>query len=375
MKITNLTFIVTDDCNYNCSYCLQKKEKKTMNNHTIETAVDFFYPLLKSDDKVRVNFYGGEPTLAFEQIQQAVLLLREKNKTGDKKIEFCVTTNGSLLTEEMLDFFDRHRFVLLLSFDGLAQDKGRKKGSLAQIVGEIKRIRQYPGIRLEINSVFSPRTIGEFSRSMRFIIEMEGPEVTFNITAEQEWNASDLATLEKELADLTDYLASYYKEKGKTPVRNFQGVAGGPGTGIFRCGAGKDHMAVTPGGELWGCYHFHDYFKTRKDSPQYREYHFGSLPDFTIHHETCYPGIRANYLDLKQDFFQVAEVAEEGEGEGGYCFLCEDMEGCAVCPVIAAYSTGTLGKISCRMCRLVKIQRKAREHFREKILSPAVQSF
>jgi hypothetical protein len=211
---------------------------------------------------------------------------------------------------------------------------------------------------------------------MRFIIEMEGPEVTFNVTAEEEWHASDLATLEKELTTLADYLTSYYKEKGKTPVRNFQGVVGegeggrgnGSGAGVFRCGAGQDHMAVTPEGDLWGCYHFHDYFKTRKNSSQYRDFHIGSLPDFARDHgaEPRYPGIKANYSDLRQNLFQ---VEEEGEREGEFCFLCEEMQGCAVCPVIAAYSTGTLGKVSCRMCRLVKMQRKAREYFREKLLS------
>jgi uncharacterized protein len=117
MEISNLTFIVTDDCNFNCSYCFQKKEKKTITKTTVETAVDFFYPFFNSN-KAHIGFYGGEPLLAYEKIQHAVLLLLEKNKTGDKKIEFSVTTNGTLLTEKMLDFFNRHQFTLVLSFDG-----------------------------------------------------------------------------------------------------------------------------------------------------------------------------------------------------------------------------------------------------------------
>jgi sulfatase maturation enzyme AslB (radical SAM superfamily) len=28
MEIANLTFIVTDDCNYNCTYCRQKNGEK-----------------------------------------------------------------------------------------------------------------------------------------------------------------------------------------------------------------------------------------------------------------------------------------------------------------------------------------------------------
>jgi uncharacterized protein len=128
MEITNLTFIVTDDCNYNCSYCLQKKEKKTITHETIRAAADFFYPFLNSKHKVYIGFYGGEPLLAFDKIQYAVRLLLEKNKKENKNLEFTMTTNGSLLTGEMLEFFNAHHFALQLSFDGLAQDKGTCSG-------------------------------------------------------------------------------------------------------------------------------------------------------------------------------------------------------------------------------------------------------
>jgi len=175
----------------------------------------------------------------------------------------------------------------------------------------------------------------------------------------EEWGSSDQETLKKELAELTDFLVLYYKETGKVPVKNFQAPVADPvpGNGISGCGAGSDHMTVAPDGDLWGCFLFHDYFKTREDSSQYQDYYFGTLTDFTVNYETRYPQIKANYTELRQDFFQV-----EG-GEGNFCFLCEDVESCSVCPVNAAYSTGTLGKVSCRHCGLVKIQRNARKHF------------
>ena len=359
MELNNLSFILTDDCNFNCSYCMQKKEKKTIDSQTIEAAVDFFYPFLTGTDTVTISFYGGEPTLAYEQMKYAVLLLQEKNKTDSKQFQFMLTTNGSLLTDDMLGFFNRHQFVLLLSFDGLAQEAGRKKNTLARTVRLIQHIRHYPDIRLEINSVFTPQTIGSFAESMRFITLLEGPEATFNISTMEEWSLPDLERLENQLAALTDFLVSYYRETGKVPIKNFQGNAAGPGSGIFRCNAGRGHMAITPEGGLWGCFLFHDYFKTRKDNLQYRDYYFGELQDFAAHYGngTRYTSIKKNYLELQQDVFQVSG------GETDFCFLCKDMEGCAVCPVNAAYSTGSLGKISCRQCQLVKIQRKARESF------------
>ncbi|MCP4153296.1 MAG: hypothetical protein GY757_36530 [bacterium] len=62
--------------------------------------------------------------------------------------------------------------------------------------------------------------------------------------------------------------------------------------------------------------------------------------------------------ELRQDFFQV---------EGTHCFLCEEMESCMVCPLMAAYTTGTPGHVSCTLCRLKKIQLKSLKRFREQI--------
>lgn len=371
MELSNLTFIVTDDCNFNCSYCMQKKEKKTMDNTTIETAVDFFYPFLKGD-KIYISFYGGEPLLAYDKIKYTVQLLQKKNKTGGKNFEFSLTTNGSLITEEMLEFFNRNQFGLMLSFDGLAQEKGRKKGTLDQMVQVMKRIRAHPDIDFEINSVFTPLTITNLTESVRFMIELDQSEMTLNFSTMEEWTPLDMDALKTELKRLSDFLFSYYQEKGTIPVKNFQAsetlveadTAKEMKRGIFRCNAGQDRMALTPEGKLWGCYVFHDFFKTRESHPEYQDYYFGPLTEFIHNHNTRYPGVMANYAELRQDLFQ---VKKEKGGEKDFCFLCPYVDGCVVCPVNAAYSTESMGVISCLTCELKKIQRDAQTTFHEQL--------
>ncbi|MCP4156987.1 MAG: radical SAM protein, partial [bacterium] len=375
MKISHLTFIVSNDCNFDCRYCFQRKEKKNITNDTVTETVNFFYPYLQGDnrDKIHIGFYGGEPLLAFQQIKQAVHLLqaqntrekrkeehgkhgkerktrkvfREKNRKKEqgKQFEFFVTTNGSLLTDEKLDFFNRHGFGLMLSFDGLAQDKDRQKNAAAQMASLIKRIRGYGNIVFEINSVFTPGTVHMLCDSMMEIVSKGGPEVTFNLSAMEEWQPEHLEKLKSELQRLEGYLLRLC-ETGKLPVKNYQGEPGG----VFRCGAGQGRMAVSPGGMLWGCFLFHDYFKTKKEDSRYRDYCFGRVAEFAREHETRYPMISAAYTELRQDFFQV---------EGTHCFLCEELESCMVCPLMAAYTTGAPGHVSCTLCRLKKIQLKS----------------
>ncbi|MCP4146148.1 MAG: radical SAM protein, partial [bacterium] len=284
MKFSNLTFIVTDNCNFNCSYCHQEKQENIISNHTTKRSAEFFYPFLNDTEQNYISFYGGEPLLAFEQITYAVGLINEMNKTGNKKINYTITTNGSLLTGENMDFFERNEFTVVLSFDGLAQEKGREEGTFEQMVLVMKELQARPGIKVEINSVFSPQTIRLLAASMQFIIQQKGPEITFNISTIEEWGAGDMEALKKELEKLSEYLGIYYRGTGDIPVKNFRNSSPGDRPVVYRCSAGREQVTVSPDGDIWGCYLFHDYFKSRKDSRYYREFAFGGLDDFIGNH-------------------------------------------------------------------------------------------
>jgi sulfatase maturation enzyme AslB (radical SAM superfamily) len=355
MEISNFSLIVTDHCNYNCSYCFQEKEKKYMSRETIEKAISFFYPFFKKETDI--VFYGGEPLLAFDNIKYAVSLLHEKSQTGGKKFTFYLTTNGSLIDENILDFFHRHRFDIMLSFDGLAHEKNRKTGAMPFMLELVKRIPTYPGIAFSVNSVFTPETAGGFFESLRFIIEQGAPEILVSLASTQPWPQEALDALTEEYKRLIDFLVSYYSETGKIPVNDFKIPQGPPRKG-FACGAGRDRMAIAPDGGVWGCYLFHDYLKTKKESSDYKSYHFGRLDDFTENHETRYPAIMENYADLRQDMFFT---------EDSQCFLCPDLDHCGTCPVNAANSTSFIGKIPACLCSLNRVQKNAKDRFLEKI--------
>ena len=81
MNFSSLTLYLTDDCNFDCDYCYQKKGTTYMNTSTFEAALVFISPYLTRD--CYINFYGGEPLMAFDKIQYAVDMI--KNKENDKR--------------------------------------------------------------------------------------------------------------------------------------------------------------------------------------------------------------------------------------------------------------------------------------------------
>ncbi|MCP4157550.1 MAG: radical SAM protein [bacterium] len=350
---------MTDDCNFDCTYCIQKKAKKYMKRSSIKKAVDFFYPFL--EEEAIIPFYGGEPLLAFDEIKYTVSLFKEKNKGGGKNLKFEIVTNGSFLTEDILRFFDHHQFNIALSLDGISQEISRKPDSLAYTLEQMKCIQSslYPDIGFFTNSVFSPKTVNCFYESILYIIDAGGEEIQFGLAENEPWDDDSVLTLESELERLADFLLSHYKKTKAIPVVNFRGGNSISKQKIERsCDAGGRRMAITPDETLWGCLQFHDYLKTNEDDDASRTYSFGKLDNFIKKHEHVYPQVLENYITLKQDYFFT---------EQRFCYLCKDLEKCSFCPVYAAHATSFIGKIPTWMCRINKIRRKIKKTFLKKI--------
>jgi len=318
-----------------------------------------------------INFYGGEPLLSFSLIKETVSFLKNKNKELKKRVHYTITTNGSLLTDEILQFLSEHKFSVELSFDGIAQDILRKKGSFKAISSKIGELLNHPDIGLEVNSVFTPVSVGYLSESIKSIMELGVPNIRVSFSSIEFWSRGALLGLEEEMAKLRKIVISHYKKEENIPVVNFRDAHE---KGIFYCAAGKDRLAIATDGEIWGCYLFPDYFKGMvraedewrggsKGEPglgigpsDYKKFCFGSLENFIKNHRKIYPRILRNYSKLSMDNYSTSKME---------CFLCEELESCAVCPVNAAFSGDRLGKIPDHICKINKIKIREKEKFKK----------
>lgn len=298
-----------------------------------------------------LNFYGGEALLSFDLIKKTITSLNKINKELKKRGNYSITTNGSLLTKEIIKFLNENKFSVVLSYDGLAQDIQRKKGSSKKIIDFIYELLNYPDIDLEINSVFTSRTVDCISESIKFIMELGVRNINFSISIVTPWDRTPLLKLKIELTKLRRIVLAHYKRKGNIPIINFREKYS---KGIFYCAAGKDRLAITPEGGIWGCFLFPDYFKGKENLPEYQKYYFGNLVDFTENYKIIYPRISTNYARLSMDYFYTPKME---------CYLCSELENCAVCPINASLSDLTLGKIPQYVCEIQKIKIREKENF------------
>jgi len=125
LPVNTLVLHVTDACNLGCLYCYHSSSKKanqrkrTMTVEVAEQAIDFLYDQAKDLPEVGLVFFGGEPILNFKLISKAVQHALEKSETTGKKISLTLTTNGTLLSEEVISFLHNHQIGVTVSIDGL----------------------------------------------------------------------------------------------------------------------------------------------------------------------------------------------------------------------------------------------------------------
>lgn len=172
--INDLVLQVTQRCNFNCRYCLYAgKEQierthfsKDMKKSVAFKAVDYLFEHSYDANNIHISFYGGEPLLNLDLIRRVVDYA--KDKFALKKISFSLTTNGSLINDECVDFFCRNDFKVSISFDGPMhiQNKHRKTangidGTFSIVYSNIRRIKDNNPIFFNNNLFFMPVVIDD----------------------------------------------------------------------------------------------------------------------------------------------------------------------------------------------------------------------
>lgn len=133
--LENLVLQVTQNCNLRCEYCVYSEgsgynhrhhNNKRMTWETAKKAIDYFLEHSKDSDVIYVGFYGGEPLLEIPLIKQCMDYILENAEF--RQVNFNITTNATLLNEEIIQFLVDYHVYLLFSFDGPkhVQNAGRK---------------------------------------------------------------------------------------------------------------------------------------------------------------------------------------------------------------------------------------------------------
>ncbi len=118
-----ISIVVTTKCNMNCEYCIYKNNSKYSNSdknfsekifNSICECIDYW----ENEKDVTFIFSGGEPFLDFCMMKQLTIKICEICAEKKIKANFGVTTNGTILNQEIIDFLIKYNFLVSISLDG-----------------------------------------------------------------------------------------------------------------------------------------------------------------------------------------------------------------------------------------------------------------
>lgn len=263
-------------CNLRCKYCFADEgeyngHKGVMSVETAKKALDYVVKRSGPRRNIEIDLLGGETTMIMDKVKEIIAYARENEKAWKKNIRFTMTTNATLLTEEMMDFMDKEMGNIILSLDGRKEvnDNVRIKvdgsGSYDDILPNIKRMieKRDKSKHYYVRGTFTGANT-DFFEDVKAMVNEGFREISIEpVVLEKghflELKEEHLPEIFENYDKLYDEMVRRKKEGDEFNFYHFNiDLNGGPCVykRISGCGAGFEYVAITPQGEVYPCHQF-----------------------------------------------------------------------------------------------------------------------
>ncbi|AKV10061.1 quinohemoprotein amine dehydrogenase [Pseudomonas fluorescens NCIMB 11764] len=287
--LSTIILNVNTGCNLSCTYCYKEdlaipSKGQKMNFDTARKSIELLLEQGGSREQLNVIFFGGEPLTNLKLIKEVVEYTEKRCADMGIKADFSMTTNATLLNEQVVDYLDSHRFGISISMDGPQAVHDRRRITVGgqgtyQVVAAkarmlLSRYRSKPvGVRVTLTAGHTDVVgIHEHLKNDLGFAEVgvapatSGPVTVFNLSSQELREVFDsmmvlgrayrdeaLAGRNNGFSNMHQLMSDLYEGRKKA----------------LPCGAGVGLLAVDNNGDLNLCHRF-----TGSDMPK-----FGNVDD------------------------------------------------------------------------------------------------
>lgn len=120
---SKLELSLSEVCNLACKYCYCStcrdiKTQGLMSERVARAAINWLFANSGNSSQVSITLFGGEPLLNKPVLKFAVDYSQRLAKLHGKSVYYSMTTNGTLIDDEIIDYIKRYNFGLMVSLDG-----------------------------------------------------------------------------------------------------------------------------------------------------------------------------------------------------------------------------------------------------------------
>jgi uncharacterized protein len=275
VSVRSLSLAIAQKCNLGCTYCYAQEgnfgsKNKDMSAEAAMASVNLLFSEVSKGERVNLAFLGGEPLtnrkLLVECTEQAIALSKAKSVA----VNFSITTNGTLVTPEDGEFFERHKFAVTVSLDGVGDVHNRlrafKSGneSYDRILKNIRPLLKMQRdmqvsarVTVTPDNLFLRETLDEFIslgfHSVGFSPMLSSP------TGKSEMGQKELNVMLEQMISCGEEFERRVVAGERFPFLNMTNALREIHKGTHRpypCGAGAGYLGVSADGGLYACHRF-----------------------------------------------------------------------------------------------------------------------
>lgn len=218
----NYSLYLTDNCNLNCRYCYEK------NMHTnCELSLDNIKKIIDNEIKSKtkesiITFFGGEPLLKKNLIYETARYI--KSKKCKTKFLFNMTTNGTLIDDEFVEFFENNDFISLsFSIDGSSESQNKNRimrngnGTYDIIIKNAKKLLEKSEVIVAV-PVVTKNNIKDLSRNLKKLLEIGFKKISFQFDFTADWNDADLKLIKSEFDKIAEIYIKRMRDENEFHV-------------------------------------------------------------------------------------------------------------------------------------------------------------
>jgi uncharacterized protein len=275
MPVRSLSLSIAQKCNLGCTYCYAQEggfgaREKNMNPDAARAAVDLLFSTAGQGDRVNLAFLGGEPLTNRALLRECTERAAAASRTTGVPVGFSVTTNGTLLTTDDGEFFERHGFAVTVSLDGVgdAHDRLRPyksgRGSYERVITNARpllamqrRMQVSARVTVTPDNLNLRETLGEFLglgfHSVGFSPMLSSPNGSGAM------GAAELDLMLAEMISCGEEFERRVESGERYAFLNMANALDQIHKGTHRpypCGAGAGYFGVSADGDLYACHRF-----------------------------------------------------------------------------------------------------------------------
>lgn len=265
--VRTLMLYLTEDCNLRCTYCFVKKSPRAMSLETVRQSVDFFLNREVSGNRQEIwlTFFGGEPFMACEQMEEAIHRVGESPHGKGKRVHFSATTNATFATHRVERLVKDNAMSLLVSLDGGEEAMASRPflgggNPFRAIARNLRRLVEWSS-SLIARMTFHPEAL-DLRANVERVLDLGVPSIALCPVNESDWRGHE-ERLEEANLELAEWFISEACRGRFLPLevtwqtlRAVHHSRNGGDRPRRPCEVGTSLLAVDPDGFVMPCHRF-----------------------------------------------------------------------------------------------------------------------